>query len=119
MKHLTTILFTAAACTANETGASCPTADAPTYATFGQPFLHAYCTGCHSDTAPNRYGAPPDRNFDSEAEVRAQAADIDRAAAAGPDADNTDMPDLTGPVHAAPSFGERARLGQFLACERR
>ena len=112
-------LWLAAACTSTQSGATCPSTDPPTYATFGRAFMQSYCTGCHSASARDRHGAPPGRDFDTEAEIRASAAEIDAEAAAGPDAQNTDMPDLTGPVLAPPSMAERERLGQFLACERR
>ena len=76
-----------------------------------------YCTGCHSSEAANRHGAPRDVNLDSEAGVIAHASAIDEEAAAGPDAMNTAMPDMSGPVHMQPTEAERAQLGQFLACE--
>jgi uncharacterized membrane protein len=108
-----------AACTASNssTGASCPTANPPTYATFGQRFFANYCTGCHSAVARDRYGAPPGLDFDSEAEIRAHAAAIDATSATGPRGDNIDMPDTTGPVLVPPTHEERATLAQWLACE--
>ena len=115
----TTFLWLAAACTSTQSGATCPSTNPPTYASFGHPFMARYCTGCHSSGAKDRHGAPAGLDFDSEAEIRAKAIAIDAEAAAGPDAQNTDMPDLTGPVHAEPTMAERERLGQFLACERR
>lgn len=107
----------AAACTSTPSGATCPTSNAPTYDTFGASFMTTYCTGCHSAKVVDRHGAPADQNFDTEADVRAHAQDIDLEAASGPGASNTDMPDMSGPVHAAPSDDDRAKLGQFLACE--
>ena len=108
-----------AACTSTaQTDAACPPTNAPTYASFGQRFFARYCVGCHSRSATSRHGAPLDQNFDTEADVRANATAIDDEAAAGPDATNTDMPDLTGPVHTPPTRAERELLGQFLACER-
>ncbi len=106
------------ACADSSSGASCPTTDAPTYASFGRAFFAAYCTGCHSAAARDRHGAPRGIDFDSEAQVRYFAHAIDAEAAAGPDAVNSDMPDMTGPVHAPPSLDERRTLGEFLACER-
>jgi len=114
-----TCLLLAAACESTESGATCPPSNAPTYASFGHPFMQTYCTGCHSRDATDRHGAPPGLDFDTEEQLRAHAAAIDAEAAAGPDADNTDMPDLTGPVLQPPSLHEREMLGQFLACERR
>ncbi len=57
-------------------------------------------------------------NFDTEAEIRASADDIDIDAAAGPKATNTSMPDLSGAVKTQPTQAEREMLGQFLACEK-
>jgi uncharacterized membrane protein len=111
-------LFAAACTTESGSGATCPSSDAPSYAGFARSFMTTYCSGCHSALAPNRYGAPPDLDFDTEAQLRVHAAEIDHEAAAGPNARNTDMPDLDGPVHAAPTMAERELLGEFLACER-
>ncbi len=105
------------ACTSTSTGSTCPTANPPTYASFGQRFFDRYCTGCHSRMAHDRHGAPVDVELDTEADIRRHATAIDAEAAAGPDATNRDMPDLGGPVRVAPSDAERAELGQFLACE--
>jgi len=113
------LLFVSAACTSTPSGATCPSdsTDVPTYDNFGREFMETYCTGCHSASAPNRHGAPADQNYDSEADIKAHAAAIDAEAAAGPNAMNTAMPDLAGPVHAAPTNAEREKLGRFLACE--
>jgi uncharacterized membrane protein len=116
MKIATALLFLAA-CTSSPTGATCPTANAPTYGSFGEDFMTKYCTGCHSRDASNRHGAPTDINLDTEADVIEHASDIDEAAASGPNAKNTSMPDMGGPVRVAPTEAERERLGQFLACE--
>lgn len=101
-----------------QSGASCPTSGGPTYASFGAAFFAHYCTGCHSRSASARFGAPADVNFDTEDDIRASALAVDAEAAAGPDATNTDMPDMGGMVHVPPSLSERELLGQFLACER-
>jgi uncharacterized membrane protein len=113
------LLFATAACTSTPSGATCPppTADVPTYDNFGRAFMATYCTDCHSINATNRHGAPADQNYDTEADIKAHAAAIDAEAAAGPNAMNTAMPDLAGPVHSAPTQAERETLGQFLACE--
>jgi len=108
------------ACTADEsggaTGAACPTADAPTYDSFGRDFMAKYCTACHSTAAQQRFGAPGNLNFDSEADIKKFAGEIDREAAKGPRSTNTGMPDLGGAVKTEPSADEREKLGQFLAC---
>lgn len=114
---LASIVFVACSST-TETGAACPPTNAPTYASFGRGFFARYCIGCHSRDVSDRHGAPPDQNYDTEEDVRSRAFAIDGEAAAGPDAFNTDMPDMTGPVRARPTRDEREVLGQFLACER-
>lgn len=120
MKRLLALLLVSACSSAPAlTGARCPATDPPSYRSFGQAFFAAYCTGCHSHAAPDRYGAPPDLDFDTEPEIVAAATMIEIEAAAGPRSTNTDMPDLDGPVHAAPTDTERTELGRFLACERR
>ena len=112
-------LFALAACTSTQpTGASCPTANAPTYESFGKSFFGTYCTACHSATSENRHGAPTNLNYDTEAEIRAVVDDIDANAAAGPNGTNTFMPELIGDVKTAPTQAERETLGQFLACEK-
>jgi len=116
MKLATSLLFLAA-CTSSPTGATCPTANAPTYGSFGEDFMTKYCTGCHSTEAGDRHGAPTDVNLDTEADVIKHASAIDEEAASGPKATNTSMPDMSGPVHIAPTQAEREQLGQFLACE--
>jgi len=119
MKHIALLLLSLAACMSTPSGSTCPpdTADRPTYDNFGREFMETYCTGCHSITAINRRGAPGDQNYDTIDDVRAHANAIDAAAAAGPDATNTFMPELGGTVHAAPTKAEREQLGRFLACE--
>lgn len=117
MKIATALLFLAACTTSAPTGATCPTANAPTYGTFGEDFMTKYCTGCHSKEASDRHGAPTDVNLDTEADVIKHASVIDQEAASGPNAKNTSMPDMSGPVHMAPTEAEREQLGQFLACE--
>jgi uncharacterized membrane protein len=118
MKIATMFLFLAA-CTSSATDSTCPTANAPTYASFGESFMASYCTGCHSREAGDRHGAPSDIELDTEADVIQHASEIDQTAAAGPSAKNTAMPDMSGPVHVQPSEAEREQLGQFLACEQR
>jgi uncharacterized membrane protein len=98
------------------TGATCPPTTAPTYASFGQGFFSTYCTSCHSANSTNRHGAPGSQNYDTEADIIKHAADIDAAAAAGPDATNTFMPELGGTVTSKPTQAERELLGQYLAC---
>ena len=112
------LLFATAACTTTPSGATCPDnpADVPTYDNFGREFMEQYCTGCHSIQATDRHGAPADQNFDTEADVKKHAAAIDAEAAAGPNATNTSMPEIAGPVHVGPTQAEREQLGRWLAC---
>jgi len=107
-----------AGCAGTPTESACPTANAPTYDNFGRDFMTKYCSGCHASTATDRHGAPTSQTYDSEADVRMHALDIDLVAAAGPNANNTAMPELDGPVHVAPTDAERLRLGEYLACMR-
>jgi uncharacterized membrane protein len=111
-------LLLAACSGSSTTGSTCPSSGAPTYDSFGRQFFATFCNGCHSHSAGNRHGAPSDQVFDTEAEIRAHATDIDEVAAKGPNATNEDMPDMGGPVRSAPSDQQRALLGKFLACER-
>ena len=100
--------------TGTATGATCPTGNTLTYENFGQPFMNAYCISCHSSQVSGaaRGGAPVDHNYDSVADVRRWATDIDVHAAAGPSATNTEMP----PALPRPSQDDRLKLGQWLAC---
>jgi uncharacterized membrane protein len=113
---LASLVLSATACSA-PTGSTCPPADPPTYATFGQPFFAEYCTDCHSARSRNRHGAPTDINFDTEADIREHAAAIDVTTAGGPNAMNTEMPVMSSSVTHTPSDEERKLLGEFLACE--
>ncbi len=117
MRYLAALLLAVAACTGGSpTGASCPPTDPPTYASFGQAFFASYCTGCHSAAASDRHGAPGNENYDTEADIARHASTIELEAAGGPDATNTAMPELAGPVMTKPTDAERARLGEYLAC---
>ena len=95
------------------TDAICPTPPV-TYADFGEPFFATYCTRCHarSVVGADRNGAPADHNYESAADIRLWAHEIDQVAASGPSATNTAMP-FTG---LQPSLAERELLGQLLAC---
>ena len=117
MKSLVAALLLTAACSYGDpTGSACPTDTPPTYASFGQQFFTTFCTSCHSASSTNRHGAPGGVNFDTEADVTRRADEIDEAAAKGPDATNTFMPELGGTVDRRPTDAEREMLGQLLAC---
>jgi len=115
------VLVALAACGSEEvgkdTGATCPTTDPPTYASFGQGFFAMYCTDCHAQakTGADRQGAPVTIDFDTRSGVRENTSRIDQQAAFGPKAKNRLMPeDGHDPV---PSDAERIRLGEYIACE--
>lgn len=86
------------------TGSTCPPTQTLTYANFGKPFMDKYCVSCHSgDEAPN---------LSSQANVQAHREAVDKAAAAGPSAANSYMPEGGN----KPSDDERKKLGEWLAC---
>lgn len=87
------------------TGSSCPDDSTLTYDTFGQAFIQTNCLSCHGSARPE---SP---KLDTREQIEANRDAIDRAAAAGPDAVNTYMPD-GGSVAEA----ERRKLGEWLAC---
>lgn len=109
-------LLIAACSNGAPTGSTCPPSSAPTYGSFAQQFMATYCTSCHSASSTNRHGAPGSQNYDTEQDLIKHAADIDEAAAKGPDATNTFMPELGGTVTRKPTDAEREMLGQYLAC---
>ena len=94
----------------------CPTTDPPTYASFGQTFMEAYCTECHDSakTGGMRQDAPATIDFDSLALLRMWTSQIDKQAAFGPASMNRLMPPDGNPK---PTDDERRRLGEFIACE--
>lgn len=85
------------------TGSVCPTTSTLTYESFGQSFMATHCLSCHASKE-----SPP---FNSVDEIRVRKTDIDRAAASGPNATNTFMPE-DGSV----ALEERQKLGEWLAC---
>jgi hypothetical protein len=111
-------LFALVACSGEAdptpTESVCPTDSTLTYDTFGQPFMEAYCTRCHSSTlhGDDRMGAPTFHDFDSELGILRVAEHVDEWAAAGPAAINTLMP----PDGDKPTEAERRQLGEYLAC---
>lgn len=78
-----TLLLLALACTGKDdapeptddsAAAACDTAPGVTWDNWGDGFFSTYCRACHSANTPDRMGAPESINFDSESEVRTQAA---------------------------------------------
>jgi uncharacterized membrane protein len=96
-------------------GATCPTDSKVTYDEDIKPFMAKYCTTCHDSSLSGnaRHDAPDDHNFETMAGIVEEAHHIDTHAASGPDATNTAMPPAGYP---APSKAERAKLGEWLAC---
>ena len=109
--QLALVLLVAAGITAcgsglgDSTGSTCPSDSALTYANFGQAFMQSHCLSCHSASGPQ---SP---KFDTVEQIRANSSDIDRAAAAGPKAVNTFMPEGSSVAEA-----ERRKLGEWLVC---
>ena len=89
----------------DSTGSTCPADSTLTYDNFGQSFMQTHCLACHAD------GGPESPKLSTVAEVRAHIGDVDRAAAAGPNAVNTYMPE-----GSSVSEEERRKLGEWLAC---
>jgi len=86
-----------------DTGSTCPADSTLTYENFGRTLMAENCS-CHvtGDESPS---------FDTLDAIRANLSDVDRAAAAGPDAVNDYMPD-----DADMPESERRKLGEWLAC---
>lgn len=94
-------------------GATCPESSTLTYDTFARAFFEDHCTRCHSaDLGPLERGAAPvGVNFDSLDAIRSVGAEeIDEHAVKG--GSDAEMP----PGDPLPSEGERADLGEWLAC---
>lgn len=102
-------LALAAACGSDEgggkdTGSTCDSS--LTYENFGKAFMTANCLACHN---ASRHEEGYD--FSTQANIQDAILEIDHAAAAGPDATNTSMPDGT-----SLSVDVRKQLGAWLAC---
>ena len=112
---ITLIALSLAGCgEGQKSGAVCPTTQTLTYDNFGKKFMDSYCQRCHAkaQTGAARSGAPDDDYFDTVADVRRLAEEIDGLAAAGPAAVNTEMPE----ADPRPTEAERRQLGEWLAC---
>lgn len=85
------------------TGSTCPQYSMLTYENFGQQLFAENCS-CHlnGDESPS---------FDTLSKIQANAGDIDRAAAAGPNGVNDFMPDDKSMPEET-----RRQLGEWLAC---
>ena len=80
--------------------------DVPTYADWGAGFFANYCRSCHSAESPSRFGAPEGVDFDTQAEIRAQAAGIAR----------TVLEEGSMPVGGGVPEAELAALERYLGC---
>jgi len=102
------LLFACAAPTVDDSASSavCDTGPAPTWESFGDGFFRTYCRSCHSASTPTRSGAPESSNFDTEVEVRAQAARV-RARV---------LEEGTMPVGGGVSEDDLILLDRLLAC---
>src|ERR1041384_3586520 len=98
MRSFLLVALVVGGCGGDPTGSVCPTTDPPTFDSFADNFFTEYCRACHSANADNRHGAPGSQNYDTEADIKRHADEIDAIAASGPDGTNTSMPDLSGPV---------------------
>jgi argininosuccinate lyase len=85
------------------TGSTCPAGSTLTYANFGQAFISTNCLSCH--------GSRQSPILATQSAIQAASTQIDRMAAAGPDAVNTAMP-----PNGSVSTSDRLNLGQWLAC---
>jgi hypothetical protein len=85
------------------TGSSCPTNSTLTYQSFGKALFDSNCNSCHGNSTGPSFG--------TQADIQANAEKIDRAAASGPKATNTYMPE-DGDLADA----DRQKLGEWLAC---
>ena len=87
----------------DSTGSECPQDSTLTYESFGRAFFASNCVACH--------GGAESPNLSTLESIRANAGDVDKAAAAGPKATNDYMPE-----GASLSREERLKLGEWLAC---
>jgi hypothetical protein len=76
-----------------------------TWDNWGAGFFGSYCLSCHSAGTPDRRGAPPGVDFDSESQVRSFAAAITRS-----------IDDGTMPIGGGLPEADRERLQAWLAC---
>lgn len=79
----------------------------PTWTNEGQGLFRGWCASCHSAEAPQRFGAPEDAVFDTEADVLRQLSLI-RTLTLGPDP--------TMPLGGGMPPDELDRLARYLDC---
>jgi hypothetical protein len=78
----------------------------PTWNDWGAGFFASYCRPCHSESTPDRYGAPEGLDFDTWDQVRAAQAQIRGAV----------LDRETMPVGGGVPDIEKDRLDRFLSC---
>ena len=59
-----TTLFLACKSPKTDSGIQCTQRASLQWEYFGAAFFSTYCNSCHSENAPNRFGAPENINFD-------------------------------------------------------
>jgi uncharacterized membrane protein len=86
----------------------CKAAGAPTYESFGKPFMARYCLLCHSSKRQGeaRMHAPLGVNFDTRAEIRAASDNVYQQV----------VYKRTMPVTGGVSDAEREELAAWLDC---
>ena len=62
--------------TADTGGDACPDGEGLSWDGFGWGFFRTYCNACHSESAPQRYGAPEGVNFERQEDVERQVGRI-------------------------------------------
>lgn len=100
------LLLACAGTPADTAPAGCDTGPHVTWDSFGEGFFTTYCQACHSETAPDRAGAPVGVDFDTEAEVRARVERVRVRV----------LEEATMPVGGGVYEDDRALLTQYLAC---
>lgn len=105
---ISTALLACTAISSTDSAASDPCADAHDvdWYSFGDPFFATYCRGCHSATAPYRYGAPEAVNFDTEEDARTYVEEVRR----------TVLQDGTMPVGGGVLDDDLTLLAEYLDC---
>jgi hypothetical protein len=79
----------------------------PTWSNFGETAFTTWCASCHAASAPQRFGAPEDMVFDTEADVLARL-EVVRAVTLG------EAPSM--PLGGGVPEDELAMLARYLDC---
>ena len=92
--------------TALEPDDGCSDAPAVSWESWGEGFFTTWCQACHSQSTPQRSGAPEGVDFDTEADVVLWSASIRR----------TVLEDATMPVGGGVSESDATLLSVLLDC---